>query len=163
MIDQPLFEHLRAALPADVAPAAGQEAGDGVAAEVVDPALEAELAHQGVDPGEAGAAFFPAGEPFVGEGRVDGVVGGAGAGVGRGVDGGGEVPGDEAAVAVVVGLGEGVPEDGLRAEIHVAEEELADEVGGDGGLFAFWVFREDVLDAPVEEADGEGAEVVMGA
>ena len=36
------------------------------------------------------------------------------------------MPGDEAAVAVSVGLRELVSEHGLRAEVHIAEEELAD-------------------------------------
>ena len=50
----------------------------------------------------------------------------------------------------------------MRAEVHVSEEELADQVGGDCGLLGFGVVFEDVLDAPVEEADAERAEVVVG-
>ncbi len=71
------------------------------------------------------------------------------------------MPGDKTTVAVVVRLGEGMTEDGLGAEVHVAEKELADEVGGDGGLFAFRVFGKDVHDAPIEQADGQRAEVVV--
>ena len=74
------------------------------------------------------------------------------------------MPGHEAAAGVADGLGEGVAERGLSAEVHVAEEELAEEVGRDGaGLFAlFAVGFHGVACAPVEEAHGEGAEVVVG-
>ncbi len=162
VVDEPLLEDLRAALPVDVAAAAREEAGDGVAAEVVDPAFLLELAHQGVDPGEARAAVFPALEPAFVQGGGDGV--GACDEAGGGGDGGGQVPGDEAAVAVADCLGEGVAKRGLGAEVHFAEEELAEEVGGHGGgFFAFaLVGGHGVVGAPVEEADGEGAEVVVG-
>ena len=81
----------------------------------------------------------------------------------RGRDCGGEMPGDEATVGVADGLREGVAEGGLCAEIHLAEEELAEEVGGDGGCFftALFVGGDGVVGAPVEEAHGEGAEVVV--
>ena len=74
------------------------------------------------------------------------------------------MPGYEAAVGVADGLGEGVAECGLGAEVHVAEEKLAEEVGWDrAGLFAlFAVGFHGVARAPVEEAHGEGAEVVVG-
>lgn len=162
MVDKPLLEDLGAALPVDVAAAARQEAGDGVAAEVVDPAFLAQLPHQGVDPGEARAAVLPAKEPVLVQGGGDGV--GACDEVGGGGDGGGEVPGDEADVGVADGLGERVAECGLGSEIHVTEEELPNEVSGDcGGGFAFArVGGHGVVGAPVEEADGEGAEVVVG-
>ena len=71
VVNQPLLEHLRAALPIDVAPAAREETGNGVPAEVVDPAFVLELAHQRVDPGEACAAFAPALEVDFGLGVVD--------------------------------------------------------------------------------------------
>ena len=104
--------------------------------------------------------MFPALEPFLREGGVDDV--GACYEVRGGIDAGGEVPGDEADVGVVVGLGEGVADGGLGGEVHVAEEELADEVCGDcGGFFCVGGFFDDGLDAVVEEADGEGAEVVV--
>lgn len=162
MVDEPLLEDLGAALPVDVAAAAGQEAGDGVAAEVVDPAFLAQLPHQGVDPGEAGAAEFPALVPgFVEQGgdcilACDEAVGGG--------DGGGKMPRHESAARVPDCLREGVAQRGLGAEIHISEEQLAEEVGGDGGgLFAFAaVGFHGVVRAPVEEADGEGAEVVVG-
>ncbi len=161
VIDQPLLEDLGAALPVDVAAAAREEAGDGVAAEVVDPAFLLELAHQGVDPGEPRAAVFPALKPAFVQGGGDGV--GACDEAGGGGDGGGQVPGDEAAVGVADGLGEGVAQRGLGAKVHFAEEELAEEVGGHGGgFFAFaLVGFHGVMGAPVEKADGEGAEVVV--
>ena len=162
MVEEPLLKDLGAALPVDVAAAARQEAGDGVPAEVVDPAFVAQLPHQGVDPGEACAPEFPALVPGFVQGGGDCVlacdeaVGGGG--------GGGEVPGDESAVRVADCLREGVAQCGLGAEIHISEEQLAEEVGGDGGgLFAFAaVGFHGVVGAPVEEADGEGAEVVVG-
>ena len=138
MIDEPFFKDFGPAFPVDVAAAAGEETGDGVAAEVVDPAFLPELAHYGVDPGEAGAAEFPSLEPGFCLLRVDGV--GACDKVCFRVDSGGEVPGDEARSGVVVGLGKGVAEGGLGGEVHVAKEELADEIGGDLGGFAFIFF-----------------------
>lgn len=119
MINEPFGEDVRAAFPIDVAAPAREEAGHGVAAQVVDPAFVAELAHEGVDPGEACLAEFPALEPFFGEGGVDGVAACGEAGAGG--DGAGEVPGDEAAGGVVVHLRKGVAEGGLGAEVHVAE------------------------------------------
>jgi hypothetical protein len=53
VVEQGLLEDLHAAFPVDVEPAAGEEAHDGVSVEVVDPSLAADLAHQGVNPGEA--------------------------------------------------------------------------------------------------------------
>lgn len=74
------------------------------------------------------------------------------------------MPRHEAAVGVADGLGKGVAERGLGAEVHVTEEELAEEVGWDcAGLFAlFAVGFHGVGRAPIEEAHGEGAEVVVG-
>lgn len=87
VVEEPLLEDRGPALPVDVAAAAGQETGHGVAAQVVDPAFEAQLAHQGVDPGEAGASVFPALEPGFVQGGADGV--GAGGESRGGGDGGG--------------------------------------------------------------------------
>ena len=166
VVQQPLGEDLGPALPVDVAAAARQEAGHGVTAQVVHPAFVPQLAHQGVDPGEARAAVLPAPEPGFVQGGADGVGGGARGGGGgrRGGGGRGEVPGHEAAVGVADRLGKGVAECGLGAEVHVAEEELAEEVGRDrAGLFAlFAVGFHRVGRAPVEESHGEGAEVVVG-
>jgi hypothetical protein len=39
VVDEPFLKHVGATLPADLAPAAHEEAGDGVAAEVVYPAF----------------------------------------------------------------------------------------------------------------------------
>lgn len=104
--------------------------------------------------------MFPAAEPGFRGAGVDGV--GARDEVGVWVRLGGEVPGDEAGGGVVVRLGEAVAQGGLGGEVHVAEEELADEVGGDARGFGFvGRFLDDGLDAPVEEADREGAEVVV--
>ena len=73
------------------------------------------------------------------------------------------MPGYEPAMAVPDRLREGVAERGLCAEVHFAEEELAEEVGGDCGGFFALLFEGGygVVGAPVEEADGEGAEMVM--
>jgi hypothetical protein len=62
------------------------------------------------------------------------------------------VPGDEATVGVVVCLAERPAEGGLGGEVHVAEEELADEgFGWGGGGFLFFLALFDyVLDAVVE-------------
>lgn len=160
MVQEPFLKHLGPALPVDVAAAARQETGHGVPAQVVDPSLLPQLPHQGVDPGEARAAVFPAAEPGFGGAGVDGV--GARDEVGVRVRLGGKVPGDEAGGGVVVRLGEAVAQGGLGGEVHVAEEELADEVGGDSRRFGFvGRFFDDGLDAPVEEADREGAEMVV--
>lgn len=103
MINEQLLEDFGATLPRDVGAAPREEAGDRVPCEVVDPAFLAQLPHDGVDPGEAGGAVRPAVEPgvFLGivyfVGACDQVVGG--------VDFAGEVPGDEAAVGVVVWMG----------------------------------------------------------
>lgn len=98
MVDEPLLEDFAAALPVNITAAAGEEAGDAVAAEVMDPAVVAELAHEGVDPGEAGDAGLPAPEPCLCLLVVDVVVARDEAGFWIAL--GGEVPGDEAAVRV---------------------------------------------------------------
>lgn len=160
MVDEPFLEDLGAALPVDVAASAREEAGHRVPAEVVDPAFLAELPHQGVDPGEACLAELPALEPLFRQRGIDDVVA-CDEAVGR-VDLGGEMPGDEANVGVVVGLGEGPAEGGLCGEVHVSEEELADQVCGDcGGFLGVGGFVNDFLDAVVEKADGEGTEVMV--
>ena len=66
------------------------------------------------------------------------------------------MPGDEAAVAVPYRLRKGVPQRGLRPEIHLAEEQLAEEIGWHrGGFFAFLlVGLHGVVRAPVEQAHG---------
>lgn len=46
----------------------------------------------------------------------------------------------------------------MGGKVHVAEEDLADEAFGRGGS-CFAVGGDDFVDAPVEETDGEGAEV----
>ena len=45
VVEEPFLEDVGAALPGDVGAATGEEAGDGMATEVVDPAGVAELAH----------------------------------------------------------------------------------------------------------------------
>ena len=70
------------------------------------------------------------------------------------------MPGYESAMGVAGGLSEGVAESCLSSEIHISEEKLTDQVGGNGALFAFVLF-EYVLYAPVEEPYAEGAEVVV--
>lgn len=156
MVDEPLFKDFAAALPVDVAAAAGEEAGDAVAAEVMDPAVVAELAHEGVDPGEASDAGLPALEPYFCLLVVDVVV--ACDETGFWIALGGEMPGDEATVRVRCGLSEGCAEGGVGGKVHVAEEDLTDEALGRGrGCFA--VGLDDFVDAPVEETYGEGAEV----
>jgi hypothetical protein len=62
----PLFEDISSPLPADVATAAGEKAGDGVPAEVVYPAFLPQLSHERINPGEACAAPFPALESLFG-------------------------------------------------------------------------------------------------
>lgn len=76
VVNEPLFEDFGATLPVDVAAAAGEEAGDGVATEVVYPPFLSELAHQGVDPGEACSSPFPAIEPGFGFRAIDVVFAG---------------------------------------------------------------------------------------
>ncbi len=72
------------------------------------------------------------------------------------------MPWDEVCGRVVVCLGKGVSESGLGGEIHVAEEELADEVCGDGrGFTSILCFGDNFLDAPVEKADGKGTKMVV--
>ncbi len=90
-----------------------------MAAEVVDPAFLPQLAHQCVDPGEAGAPVFPALEPGFGFGVIDGIFAGDEV-VGR-IYLGRKVPGNEADGGVRIGLSERMAERGLRAEIHISE------------------------------------------
>lgn len=51
--------HLHAVLPADEEVSAGEEAGHGVARQVVDPALAPQLGHDGINEGVAGARLRP--------------------------------------------------------------------------------------------------------
>lgn len=74
VIDEPFFKHFGTPFPIDVAPAPGEEACDSVATEMVYPPFLSELAHQGVDPGEACLAPFPAIEPGLGFRAIDMVV-----------------------------------------------------------------------------------------
>ena len=76
MVEEPFFEYFGATLPIDVAAATGEKACDSVATEMVYPPFFSELAHQGVDPGEACLAPFPAIEPGFGFRAVDVVVSG---------------------------------------------------------------------------------------
>ena len=131
MIDEPFLEDGCAALPIYVAAAAGEETRHGVATEMVDPTLQAELAHQRVNPGEAGKAESPALEIRFVDGGVDGV--GAGREAALGVVGRGEMPGDKARTGIVERLPEVMGERRLGPEVHVSEEELADEVRRDRG------------------------------
>ena len=75
---------------------------------MVDPALVLELAHQCIDPGEAGSSKFPTLEPNFCCGTVDGVSTGDELRVF--VDDGWKMPRDEATVRIVVRLVEVVPE-----------------------------------------------------
>ena len=120
-----------------------------MAAEVVYPSFLAQLAHQGIDPWEAGYAEFPALEPGFCFWGVDVVV--ACYEPVRWIQFRGEMPGDESAVGVADCLSEGVAQGRLRGEIHVPEEQLPDQVGGYGGLLSFEGFK-NVHYAPVEEA-----------
>ena len=56
---RPMRTHLHALLPADEEVPARQEAGDGVSGQVVDPALAAQLGHDGVNERVPGAALRP--------------------------------------------------------------------------------------------------------
>lgn len=100
MINQQLLEDLRTTLPGDVRTATGEEAGDRVACEMVDPAFFSQLPHDGVDPGEARCAGGPALEPGFLLWVVDLI--GTGYEFVAGVYFARKVPGDETAVAVVV-------------------------------------------------------------
>ena len=77
------------------------------------------------------------------------------------VNDGREMPGHKFAMAVAVGLSERKAKWRLSTEVHVSEQELADQICGDGGLLCFGEFVKDLHSAPVEEANAEGAEVVM--
>lgn len=122
VVDEEFFEDFGAALPGDVRSASREEAGDGVAGEVVDPPFLSQLSHDGVNPRKACLTVAPALKPDFCFLAIDFV--GAGGEFGADVDFAGEVPGDEAAVAVVVGLSETPAQGGLGGEVHVSEEEL---------------------------------------
>lgn len=117
VIDEPFFKYFSATLPVDVAAAACEEAGHGVTTEVVYPPFLSELAHQGVNPGKACLAPFPAIEPGFGFGTIDVVV--AGYETIRWVNFGGQMPWDESAMAVSICLSEGIAESCLSPEIHI--------------------------------------------
>lgn len=108
MVYEPLLENLGASLPVDITSSTREEARYHVSTQMVDPALVLELAHQCVDPGEAGSSAFPTLEPNFCCGRVDGIF--AGDELGVFVDDGWKMPRDEAAVRVVVCLTEAAPE-----------------------------------------------------
>ena len=72
------------------------------------------------------------------------------------------MPRYESAVAISVCLGVGVAEGGLSTEIHVTEKELAYQIRWRSGFIGFVVRFQDIHYTPVEEADTEGAEVVVG-
>ncbi|KAM3068683.1 hypothetical protein ACMFMG_012208 [Clarireedia jacksonii] len=114
VVQEPLLEDFQPTFPRNVAPPTSEETGDGVPAEMVNPAFLAELPHEGVDEREACKAVFPPVEPFL--------FACLGACEARFRNGRAQVPGDEATVGVVECRGEFVAEGGLRAEIHVAEE-----------------------------------------
>lgn len=71
------------------------------------------------------------------------------------------MPGDEADVRISGGLGKRVAKRCLCGEVHVSEEQLADEVGRDGAGFTLGVRVYDVLSAPVKLSHGKGAEMVV--
>lgn len=88
---------------------------------------------------------------------------GAGDELSGGGDAAGEVPGDEAGGFVVVCLREGVPQRGLRAKVHVAEQQLARQAGRRGCVRPLLLLRQidGVLGGPVNGTYGEGAKVVV--
>lgn len=119
-----------------------------MSSEVVDPSFLSQLSHKCVDPGKSCTPVFPALEPRFRFCRVDSVC------TGDKACGGGDdrrkMPGDEADVGITGGLGKGVAEGCLRSEIHVSEEQLADEIRWDGAGFTLRVCVHDVLSAPVK-------------
>ena len=122
MVQQQRFEDCGATLPVNVTTPAREEAGYSVPTQMMDPAFDAQLAHERVDPGESRSARCPAAQPgFSLWGRVFRVVGGEGKACGRGYSRG-KVPRDEATGGVIAGLAKCVAERGLGAEIHFTEE-----------------------------------------
>lgn len=65
MINEKLLEDLCSTFPGDVSSTTGQEAGDRMAGQMVDPAFLPKLSHDGVDPGEARGAVRPTFEPRI--------------------------------------------------------------------------------------------------
>lgn len=63
-VEQPLFKDLRTFFPADPEIAAGEEAGNGVSGEMMQPSGVLELSHAGVDVRVAGVALSPRFEQF---------------------------------------------------------------------------------------------------
>ena len=126
-------------------------------AEMMYPALGRELAHERIDEGEPCLSVLPPLEPALCDRRVDGVSVRHGQAAGR-VDGVAQVPGNKAAVSVCLGLVKDRADAALRAEIHVAEEQLACQAGGRLARLAL-VVVDDVLRAPVDLATAEGAKV----
>lgn len=61
-IKEKLVEHLGAFFPRLPEIAASEEARNGVARQVMNPALLGELSHRGIDPRVAGARFLPRGQ-----------------------------------------------------------------------------------------------------
>lgn len=124
-----------------------------MSSEVVDPSLLSQLSHKRVDPGKSCTPVFPALEPRFYFCRIDSVCTSDEAGGGG--DDRREMPGDEADVGIPGGLGKGVAEGCLCSEIHVSEEQLADEVRWDGAGFTLRVRVHDVLSAPVKLSHGK--------
>ena len=135
-VHEEAVEDVAPLLPRDPQVAAREEAGDGMAREVVEPALRPELVHAGVDPGEARGAGLPGSQALVGLGAF----------------GPGNLPADGVALHLVeVGHREGVEVEEL------APQELPVQAhGGEGVLRARRV--DVVLQAPVEGARGDAAE-----
>ena len=162
VVDQPLLKHVGATHPIDIAAAPGQETGHRVPAQMVDPAFLLELAHQRVDEGEPRPAVLPPLKPRLGYGAVDRVRPRRQPRLSR--VGRLQMPRDEAAVGVVVRLGEGIAQLRLRAEIHVSKQKLARQTRRWDGVFlpAGFVSVHDVLHGPVEEPAADAPEMQVG-
>ena len=160
MVEEPLGENFSAALPGNVCATPGQETGDCVAAKVMDPAFGCELAHEGIDEGEACLPVLPALEPRFGQRGVNGIGRSLAAKACGWVDVVAEMPRYETAVAVVLCLVEDGADAALRAKVHVAKEELACEAGGWLAWFAFEVV-DNVLCTPEDLAAADAAKVEM--
>lgn len=69
------------------------------------------------------------------------------------------MPGYETAVWVVVRLGEVVAESGLSAKIHVAKEELADEICRNSARLGLFIGFNCSKGTVIKEPDGERAKM----
>lgn len=155
MVNQPFLKHLLAALPADVALSPGQEAGDGMAPQVVDEAVLAQLPHQRINPWKAGATPLPSLKPSLRllvlvhpNALTCFIVLIA------------QRPVDLPAVIVALHLLIVLPP-GLRTKVHLAKQQLAFEIGREGACRSFELL-DHFLDSPIELADAEAAKVKMG-